>query len=252
LYNTIRSIKSIFADFENLIFIDVNRTSTKRIQTISDDNKLSNLVNNLFQLPEKSFKECLSFINRWVKELGIAQHVEIKKDDESSNYKIHLFDDAGKKILLADYGYGTSQLLPIILNLSPLKIEHLPPGEEPYENRIIVIEEPENSLHPALQSKLADMFVEASKSFNTQLIIETHSEYLIRKLQYLTAKGDRKLKPEDTIIYYFYHPDKVPVGEKQVKKINIQEDGRLSQPFGEGFFDESSRLMIELMNISQN
>lgn len=115
---------------------------------------------------------------------------------------------------------------------------------------LIVIEEPESNLHPANQSRLADIIVKAAKTYGIQFIIETHSEYLIRKLQYLTAKGE--IKPEDTQLYYFFHPDKVPEGENQVKKINIEKDGRLSAPFGYGFFDESAHLMIELMNIGKN
>ena len=79
----------------------------------------------------------------------------------------------------------------------------------------VIIEEPEINLHPAFQSKLADMFVEAAKVFNIQFIIETHSEYLIRRLQYLTAKKD--IKTDDTVIYYFTHPEQLKKGEEQIK-----------------------------------
>ena len=37
--------------------------------------------------------------------------------------------------------------------------------------RVIAIEEPENHLHPAFQSLLADMFYEAHKEFNLSFII---------------------------------------------------------------------------------
>jgi predicted ATPase len=141
-------------------------------------------------------------------------------------------------ISLNQVGYGFTQLLPLILQVVFL------------ENNVFIIEEPESNLHPALQSKLANFFSEAAKNFEIQFIIETHSEYLIRKLQYLTAK--KEIKPEDTKIYYFYPPNNVPVGEKQIYAINIKEDGRLSKPFGSGFFDESSNLMIELINLNLN
>ena len=58
------------------------------------------------------------------------------------------------------------------------------------------------------------MFIETSEKFNIQFFIETHSEYLIRKLQYLTAK--KEIKPEDSVIYYFNHPDEVAKGAEQV------------------------------------
>ncbi len=79
---------------------------------------------------------------------------------------------------------------------------------------------------------------------NIQFIIETHSEYLIRKLQYLTAKGI--VKPAETIIYYFNPPDQIPEGERQVVKISIEKDGGLSKNFGKGFYDEASNLDLML------
>ncbi|WP_374756318.1 DUF3696 domain-containing protein [Dyadobacter psychrotolerans] len=80
-----------------------------------------------------------------------------------------------------------------------------------------------------------------------QFIVETHSEYLIRKLQYLTAK--KQVKPSDSVIYYFHDPNNVPKGEKQVKKIEILEDGSLSDDFGPGFFDEAANWELELIRL---
>ena len=57
-----------------------------------------------------------------------------------------------------------------------------------YENKTIAIEEPEIHLHPKYQSLLADMFLEAYKTYNIHFIIETHSEYLIRESQVLVSK----------------------------------------------------------------
>jgi predicted ATPase len=121
---------------------------------------------------------------------------------------------------------------------------------ELFDYRTILIEEPETNLHPNFQSKLAELFVDASNKFNIQFIIETHSEYLIRKLQILTAMD--VLKQEDSKIYYFYEPDKVPDDETQVKKISILSNGKLSTKFGKGFFDEADNIAIDLFNISKN
>jgi predicted ATPase len=53
------------------------------------------------------------------------------------------------------------------------------------DSEVLLIEEPESNLHPALQSKLAVFFVELANKYNKQIIIETHSEYIIRKIQYV-------------------------------------------------------------------
>ncbi len=119
-----------------------------------------------------------------------------------------------------------------------------------HSSKVMCIEEPETNLHPALQSKMADMFVEAYRRFNIQFVIETHSEYFIRKLQYLTAKAD--ITTDFTQLYYFYHPDKIPPGEEQVKKINIEEDGSLTDDFGTGFFDEADKIAMSIWNMASS
>ncbi|MBL0309011.1 MAG: DUF3696 domain-containing protein [Bacteroidetes bacterium] len=192
-----------------------------------------------------------AFLNKYIAFFGIAEKVKIESSPDSSFSQITLVSN-GKEINLADVGYGYSQILPIILKLALLIHDSEPADKQPnviYINMrnhdffpsLIIIEEPETNLHPALQSKLADMFIECYKEYNIQFIIETHSEYLIRKLQYLTAK--KEINPDFTQIYYFHPPDAVPKGEKQVRKINILKDGRLSADFGTGFFDETTKLI---------
>ncbi len=181
----------------------------------------------------------------------------------SSVFKITAIEDLGYTIQLhvnnqwihlANLGYGVTQFLPIMLNV--LLSE---------DAKVYIIEEPESNLHPALQSKLADFFFEAvniKKLFqkennpfveigNNQFIIETHSEYLVRKLQYLTATPNSELKPEDTTIYYFYHPKAFP-GYPQIQKIEILKEGSLSHDFGSGFFDEADNIGIDIWKLNNS
>ena len=180
--------------------------------------------------------------------LPIANKTVVKKNeaslygDEELNGKI----DYENKINISELGKGNQNLLLLILKVASVlfKGEIKRDNSRNFSRKIILIEEPEAFLHPDWQSKLADFFAYCLKRYKVQFFIETHSEYLILKLQNLTAK--KKIKPEDSMIYYFHHPDNIPDGEEQVKKINIKEDGRLSGEFGSGFYDESSRLMISL------
>ncbi len=147
---------------------------------------------------------------------------------------------------LCDIGFGYTRLLPILFQLTTMKKER----ESYFKNTYFILEEPESNLHPSLQSKLADFFSSiisneiANDKGRIGFLVETHSEYLIRKLQYLTAKGE--LKTNDTVIHYFYPPDQIPIGENQVKKINIEKDGSLTDDFGTGFFDEADKIALEI------
>lgn len=183
---------------------------------------------------------------------------------EDLGYQLQLCVD-GKWTNLGSVGYGISQLLPILLGVILNE-----------QSKTFIVEEPESNLHPALQSKLADFFfnslevgdparnkqarmdaavngwIEGLEVKKNRFVIETHSEYLIRKLQYLIASNKSEMSPKDTVIYYFYNPKDIPVGEPQVYKINISENGGLSKNFGKGFLDESSNLSLLLYQTLSN
>ena len=181
-------------------------------------------------------KRKISFLSKWVKEFKIGDSVKIEHLEYG--HLVKLIKD-GKEIDLIDFGYGTTQLLPIMMKIVLFS----------YPNKFLIIEEPETNLHPNFQSKLADLFWDAYNTFGIRFVIETHSEYLIRKLQYLTASADCKMNPSHTAIHYFYPPKEIPEGKKQVERINITEHGRLNNDFGEGFFDEASRLIGDLWRL---
>lgn len=183
------------------------------------------------------------FMRKWEKLFLIPGELSWKKNSELGYIQFNVGDK-----YLNDIGYGISQLASIILGVV-IKAYEL--RDTAYgSGSLMLVEEPETNLHPGLQSKLGDFFLDSVKSFNHQFIIETHSEYLIRKLQYLIAKGEAK--PEDVAIYYFHDPNNIPKGEKQVKKITILEDGSLSDDFGPGFFDEAANLALSLFDVRKN
>ena len=117
-------------------------------------------------------------------------------------------------------------------------------------NQVLILEEPESNLHPCLQSLLADLFIDIVSNYNIQLIIETHSEYLIRKLQFLVAK--HKISPTSISLNYFNMKYDGNSPFIKVKKIPISLDGRLEEEFGTGFFDEADNIAIQLFDIQKS
>jgi len=79
---------------------------------------------------------------------------------------------------LPDVGFGISQVLPVLVQLF-----YAP------SNSIIIMEQPEIHLHPKAQALLADVMIDAIKARENgkdrkiQLIVETHSEHFLRRLQ---------------------------------------------------------------------
>jgi predicted ATPase len=135
--------------------------------------------------------------------------------------------------LFNEVGFGLSQVIPILMHVTGSKTS--------LKQNFLTIEEPELHLHPKLQSMLADLFVSHAKN-NNHIIVETHSEYLIRKLQVLVARKD--IKREDVIIYYVTKDEK---NVSSVKEMRLDEEGMFLDKWPDDFFDNTFKLFRELV-----
>lgn len=251
--------------FDSLKYIDSSTNEIKRVYIVEDSDKLSSLLNSLFEGARsanvtaegqsRSTYQTGCFVNKWLKRFRIGDGLEIVGTDEDLGVKVYLVKNDSKR-LLADEGYGITQLISILLQIEvnnhkfhslDYRIVNDDYKEvDVWSKNIICIEEPEVHLHPMYQSLLADLFVEAYQKFNTRFIIETHSEYLIRKLQVLVADKENALAPNDISLNYV---EKDENGVSTNRKIDVLEDGCLSSPFGTGFFDEADNLSMDLLTI---
>ena len=233
----------ISEQLKNLFYVSANRGSQKRILKNKSDNDIDEIV-SIFS--KRKFIDEI-FINECFRILEIEGEFIVERFE--NRISAVYVKNGENKTALADLGYGYSQLIPIILI-----IHNSLPDEEKKEEyhmnyRTIILEEPESNLHPNLQSKLAEVLAYASKKCKIKYIIETHSEYFIRKLQFLTAKKDLKIK--DSVIYYFNDDKYVSKREPKVKEIFINEDGGLTDSFGPGFFDEATKLQFDLIKLNK-
>ena len=226
---------SVVFNSSNLNLIPSVRSLPKRIIQRQDKGTyFEDILNQISEVDNLSSHK--DFLNKWLVEFEIAEGIDIQPIEGSDYCAVKIMID-GELRNLADVGYGYSQLLPLLLKVSLLN------------TKILIVEEPETNLHPALQSKLADFFVAAREKFGTQFIIESHSEYLIRRMQYLVAT--KKITSDNVNLYYFNKPNRVADGDKQVYEIEFLENGLLSDAFGPGFTDESDRLALDLYRLNQ-
>ena len=233
-------------------------------------------VRRVFQekkLENKSKFGIGSYINRWIHDLGIGERISFKvfENLEVVSPILHkqLNDDG---CFLTDVGFGITQLLSVLMTVETQILSRIIDaysykginriwgitdlfemydnwGKDAFKMRsylydTIAIEEPEIHLHPNYQSKLAEVFAEAYTKWGVHFVIETHSEYLIRKLQVMVVDKEETLTTKDISLNYVERDES---GASENRKIEVLEDGRLSEPFGTGFFDESKKLVMKMM-----
>jgi hypothetical protein len=155
--------------------------------------------------------------------LGIGIPELLMRDNRSSTIVTH-----------RDIGIGISQVLPVLVCAFASR------GD------IISIEQPEIHLHPALQADLGDVFLQAALGEQkNRFLIESHSEHLLLRIMRRmreTASGNLPqsippVRPEDVAVLFVQ-----PKGSSAaVRHLELDEEGRLLDPWPGGFFEEGYR-----------
>jgi hypothetical protein len=123
--------------------------------------------------------------------------------------------------VLTDVGFGVSQVLPVVVLMLSAP-----------EHSIIVLEQPEIHLHPSVQASLADLFLEVAHERSLQLIIESHSEHLLRRIQRRIAEHNNPLAAPDRLRLYFCS---MTHGKGRVEEVQTDLFGKIRN-WPQGFF----------------
>ncbi|WP_048059108.1 AAA family ATPase [Methanococcus vannielii] len=153
-------------------------------------------------------------IDVWLR-TNLGCNLIIEDYNDSGNFSIKSANTTRQADDLVDMGYGISQILPILTMI----LVNFPKNKDSGEN-MYLIEQPELHLHPAVHGNLADLFVDKTLNDNksSKMIIETHSEYLLKRLQELVLDPNNPITEEDISVYYV-NKDKEWVSD--VKKVDF-------------------------------
>ena len=120
------------------------------------------------------------YIQNWLQTFGMAKDFRITKNPDES-YSVEVQSSGFFWMPLVDMGSGTFLMFKMLLELAWLSTADS-------ESTLVIVESPENILYPENQSLMADLFLDLYERFGLRFIVETHSEYLIRRTQVLVAK----------------------------------------------------------------
>lgn len=242
-----------FIQTSELIYLPATINKQSALFSIRDEkNALAQTIHQYSQVKVKNESSINLFVNKWLKLLEIGESLAIKMISGEA-YSVMIKTD-GVDIPLADKGMGSIQAILLILRIANILKKFVDDDSKLFgpdsetEPIFVIIEEPELNLHPALQSLLCEMFFEIHLLYKIKFIIETHSEYLVRKSQVITAQtyyDNKNVLPFSTI--YFPTEKKEPV-----YSMNYNTDGSFERKFGEGFFDASFKTTAELFKIKKN
>lgn len=165
-------------------------------------------INVKAKSPRKPFKVVIA---EMLLKMSLIEDFKIEKISEKRHdYDVKVRTKGSKNwVDIPDVGIGVSQVLPVIVELF-----YAPPGS------IIIMEQPELHLHPNAQAGLADVLIDAIhakenyENRGIQLLIETHSEHFLRRLQRRMAEDILK---HDEFSAYFANNNTFPAKLEELK-----------------------------------
>jgi predicted ATPase len=136
----------------------------------------------------RTFKDS---IEKFGSSSGMFKEIAVKSFGQSSSDPFQIqFSSDGPKTNIVDLGYGTSQVLPILYDISMAD-----------PDSCFLIQQPEVHLHPKAQAALGQYFVNAFTESGKRFVIETHSDFIVDRIR--NSISENALSPSDVSILFF-------------------------------------------------
>lgn len=166
----------------------------------------------------------LEAVKRWLVDFGLAEDLRVREDTPLVLGIDVVPPGLERAVTLSAVGVGVSQVLPVI-------VQCLVAGP----GALVVLEQPELHLHPAAQQRLGDFFL-ACTAWGQNLLVESHSEYLVLRLRRRVAEDQTDRLKDDLVLLFASRGHE---GETVYRPIELTNTGALVE-WPDGFFDQGA------------
>ena len=162
------------------------------------------------------------YVAQWLKDLGLIHDFRVEALAEGSQvFEVKVKQSAkSTEVLITDVGFGVSQILPVLVLCF-----YVPKGST------VILEQPEIHLHPAVQATLADVLIDAWKKRGVQILLESHSEHLLRRLQ--RRVSEESISKDDIGLFFCTAGDR----GSELTELDLDLFGNITN-WPEGFFGD--------------
>ncbi len=228
--------------FSKFYYLGPMRTKTKRTyswsgvnpESVGDagENTIAAILsarkqNKKLRFSDTRYNEFEVIVGIALKKLGLIEEYKIDRIGDRQEYEVTVrIKGSDRFVGLPDVGFGVSQVLPVIVQLF-----YAP------DNSVVFIEQPEIHLHPNAQALLADVIIDAANMWEggrkrrIQIILETHSEHLLRRFQ--RRISEEKTTPSEIRAYFAKNNQK----SSKLEKLEVDAYGNILN-WPDGFFGD--------------
>ncbi|MBM4024615.1 MAG: DUF3696 domain-containing protein [Planctomycetes bacterium] len=166
----------------------------------------------------------------WLKEMGIIESFSIQQIGQNrKDYEVLVSKTKqAPEVLITDVGFGLSQVLPVVVMCYYVE-----------EGSVLLLEQPELHLHPLAQAWLADIFIDVVNNRNVQIIVESHSEHFLRRLQRRIA--EEKIENNRTALYFC----RIENSASRTERLDVNMFGDITNWPKDFFGDEMGELVAK-------
>lgn len=188
-----------------------------------------------FNLKRKRRKPLQVMVAEWLKRLEVIEDFAVLPIGRGRDeYEVRVrAPGIRQEVLLTDVGFGVSQVLPVVTQCFYSAPEST-----------LILEQPEIHLHPAVQAGLADLFIDAAAMQeggaprNLQIVVESHSEHLLRRL--LRRIAEESIPPDQVAAYFVRSGSVASV----IEPLDVDELGNVRN-WPKSFFGDQTTDILE-------